>query len=88
MRFYTSLHRHFRGIDLHARTIMSAFSKRALAYPLAGGRRKAPALGSRRPHQGQWRQKARETGPRQRGQRSGRSGCDQGRPGLRLHTGQ
>ena len=44
--------------------------------------------GPRLPHQGQKRKKPCETGPRQRAQRSGRAGWDQGRPGLRLHTGQ
>ena len=70
---------------------------RALALlPHAAGRRQSDqrrrnvgrSAGPRLPHQGQKRKKPCETGPRQRAQRSGRSGWDQGRPGLRLQTGQ
>jgi hypothetical protein len=49
---------------------------------------KLPARGSRRPHQGQKRRKARDVGQRQRGQRSGSSGCDQTRFVFRLQSGQ
>ena len=61
---------------------------RTLPPPPAPRRRKEPAAGSRRPHHGQKRKKARETGQRQRGQRSGSSRCDQGRRGFCLQTGQ
>ena len=49
---------------------------------------KEPARGSRRLHQGQKRKNSGELGQRQRGQRFGSSGCDQGRRTFCLHIGQ